>query len=89
MYEIKADGDRAQLHVRFGDVKVHSRSGHWSEQFSSIAAAGRKLNADSAIIDGEAVVYGRGGLPDFQQLRRERGLNLIERVPLPHARSPL
>ncbi|WP_346659400.1 hypothetical protein [Bradyrhizobium sp. 141] len=35
---------------------------------------------ESAIIDGEAVVYGRGGLPDFQQLRRELGKKRSERV---------
>ncbi|QQO12569.1 DNA ligase D [Bradyrhizobium diazoefficiens] len=81
VYEIKADGYRAQLHLDDGDIKVYSRTGlDWTEQFSSIAAAAPKLKAKSAIIDGEAVVYGSGGLPDFQQLRRELGSKRSERV---------
>ncbi|MET4493683.1 bifunctional non-homologous end joining protein LigD [Bradyrhizobium sp. LA7.1] len=81
VYEIKADGYRAQLHLRDGDAKVYSRTGlDWAEQFSSIAASADKLKANSAIIDGEAVVYGSGGLPDFQQLRQELGAKRSERV---------
>jgi len=81
VYEIKADGYRAQLHCENRDITVYSRTGlDWTEQFSSIAAAAHKLNARSAIIDGEAVVYGSGGLPDFQQLRRELGRKRSERV---------
>jgi bifunctional non-homologous end joining protein LigD len=82
VYEIKADGYRAQLHLADGEVKVYSRAGHdWSEQFSSIAvSADHHLKANSAIIDGEAVVYGAGGVPDFQQLRRELGPRRSQRV---------
>src|SRR5947209_9843383 len=73
-FEIKADGYRAQLHLRSGRTKVYSRTGlDWTRQFSSIAAAGLELNAGSAVIDGEAVVYGASGVPDFQRLRRELG----------------
>src|SRR3954447_11256498 len=81
VYEIKADGYRAQLHLRDGDAKVYSRTGlDWTEQFSSIAASADLLKANSAIIDGEAVVYGSGCLPDFQQLRRELGSKRSQRV---------
>lgn len=81
VYEIKADGYRAQLHLDDGDVKVYSRTGYdWTEQFSSIAAAAHRMKANSAIIDGEAVVYGSAGLPDFQQLRRELGPKRSQRV---------
>src|SRR3954471_8279856 len=80
-YEIKGDGYRAQLHLHVGAVKVYSRTGlEWTEQFSSIASAARELNARSAIIDGEAVVYGANGVPDFQQLRRELGKRKSPRV---------
>src|SRR4051795_4878829 len=73
-YEIKGDGYRAQLHLRNAKARVHTRTGlDWTAQFSSIASAACELNADSAIIDGEAVVYGASGVPDFQQLRRELG----------------
>src|SRR4051812_31348797 len=81
VYEIKADGYRAQLHLRDGGAAVYSRTGlDWTEQFSSIAASASHIEANSAIIDGEAVVYGGGGLPDFQQLRRELGRKRSERV---------
>jgi bifunctional non-homologous end joining protein LigD len=81
VYEIKADGYRAQLHIRRGQATVYSRAGYdWTEQFSTIAAAAQKLKAKSAIIDGEAVVCGAHGVPDFQQLRRELGPQRSERV---------
>lgn len=81
VYEIKADGYRAQLHCADSEVTVYSRAGYdWTEQFSSIAAAADHLEADSVIIDGEAVVYGAGGVPDFQQLRRELGPRRSARV---------
>jgi bifunctional non-homologous end joining protein LigD len=80
-YEIKGDGYRAQLHLHDGAVKIYSRTGlDWTEQFSSIASAARELKADSVIIDGEAVVYGANGVPDFQQLRRELGKRKTPRV---------
>jgi bifunctional non-homologous end joining protein LigD len=80
-FEIKADGYRAQLHVRPDGVRVYSRTGlNWTDQFSSIAAAAPKLKAGTAVFDGEAVVYGKTGLPDFQQLRRELGRGQSQRV---------
>src|SRR3954465_7872946 len=80
-YEIKGDGYRAQLHLADGEATVYSRTGlDWTAQFSSIATAARELNADSVIIEGEAVVYGANGVPDFQQLRRELGPRRSGRV---------
>src|SRR5205823_5283391 len=74
VYEIKADGYRAQVHIRNGKVTVYSRSGYdWTEQFAPIAKAAAKLKVRDAIIDGEATVLGNTGLPDFQALRRELG----------------
>jgi bifunctional non-homologous end joining protein LigD len=81
VYEIKADGYRAQLHFKEGRATLYSRTGlDWSDQFSSIAAASHGLNAKTAVIDGEAVVYGETGLPDFQQLRRELGRRRSDRL---------
>src|SRR4051812_28227356 len=80
-FEIKADGYRAQLHLHGGKPKVYSRSGFdWTEQFSTIAAAAAALKGHEAVIDGEAVVYGATGLPDFQALRRELGTRKSPRV---------
>src|SRR3954471_11326780 len=81
VFELKADGYRAQLHLRDGEAKVYSRTGlDWTDQFSTIAAAVPALTADTAVIDGEAVVYGTNGVPDFQQLRRELGSRKSARV---------
>jgi bifunctional non-homologous end joining protein LigD len=74
VHEIKTDGYRAQLHLRAGTATVYSRRGHdWTVPFAAIAAAARELPAREAILDGEAAVLGRTGLPDFQALRRELG----------------
>src|SRR4051812_24539827 len=79
--EIKADGYRAQLHCHAGKVRVYSRTGlEWTEQFATIAAAARFFKKRDVVIDGEAVVYGNTGLPDFQQLRRELGKKQSARV---------
>src|SRR5690348_4175840 len=74
LYEIKADGYRAQLHLGAGAVTIYSRTGvNWTKPFAGIAQAAKHLTAGSAIFDGEAVVYGATGRPDFQALRRELG----------------
>src|SRR5215204_5533725 len=60
--EIKADGYRAQVHLNEGKVTVYSRSGSdWTKQFASIAEPAAQLPAHTAVIDGEAVVYGETG----------------------------
>jgi bifunctional non-homologous end joining protein LigD len=57
-------------------VTIYSSNGFdWTEQFSDIAAALKSLGAREAVIDGEAVVLGASGVPDFQALRRELGKN--------------
>jgi bifunctional non-homologous end joining protein LigD len=73
LHEIKSDGYRAQAHIRRGNAMVYSRSGYdWTEQFRGIADALRGLQHE-AIIDGEAVVLGSRGVPDYEALRRELG----------------
>jgi bifunctional non-homologous end joining protein LigD len=70
----KADGHRAQVHLYQGKVTVYSRRGlNWTKEFARIAEAAHKLGAREAVFDGEAVVYGTNGVPDFQALRRELG----------------
>src|SRR5215212_207412 len=74
VYEIKADGYRAQVHVRDGNATAYSRTGlNWTGQFSVITEAAERLAVRQAVFDGEAVVYGATGVPDFQALRRELG----------------
>src|SRR3954464_6125980 len=84
LYEIKADGYRAQVHVRDGNGGVYSRTGlNWTEQFRDIVEAVERLKLRQAIFDGEAVAYGAKGIPDFQALRRELGKNRLGRLRYP------
>src|SRR3954466_6865848 len=74
VHEVKWDGFRAQAHLRNGKVKTYSRSGlDWTREFDTISEAVAKLPAKSAVLDGEAVVLGKHGKPDFQDLRRNLG----------------
>jgi bifunctional non-homologous end joining protein LigD len=81
VYEIKADGYRAQIHARGSEVTVYSRRGlDWTAQFAAIADAAKRVEAHDFILDGEAVVYGATGRPDFQALRRELGRGHADRL---------
>ena len=66
VYEIKADGYRAQLHLEDTNATVYSRTGlNWTNQFSAITEAAKHLKVRQVVLDGEAVVYGAAGIPDF------------------------
>ncbi len=81
LYEIKADGYRAQVHLRAGEVTIYSRAGlGWTREFARIAEPTRSIKAREAVIDGEAVVYGATGLPDFEALRLELGRHATGRL---------
>ena len=72
LHEIKADGYRAQLHIRGGKAIVYSRRGHdWTKPFASIAAAAEQLADGGAILDGEVIVQNENGVADYHALRRE------------------
>ena len=68
--EPKMDGWRAIVTVAGDAVTVRSRHGtDLTERFPELAAlAGREL-----VLDGELVVYGPDGLPDFHALGRRSG----------------
>jgi len=71
VHEVKWDGFRAQAHLRNGKVTTYSRSGlDWTDKFDTVSEAVARLKAKSAVLDGEVVVIGPGGKPDFQALRR-------------------
>ena len=71
VHEVKWDGFRAQAHLRNGSATTYSRSGlDWTQEFDTISETVAKLKAKSAVLDGEVVVVGPGGKPDFQALRR-------------------
>src|SRR5688572_30797171 len=69
VHEIKYDGYRVQLHKSDAATKVYTRRGYdWSSRFPTIIRGAWHLNANSAVLDGEAVVLTERGDTDFSAL---------------------
>jgi bifunctional non-homologous end joining protein LigD len=70
LFEPKYDGYRLLCRIEDGIVRLTTRRGlEWTERFPAIAAAARALPCQSALIDGEAVVFDARGLTSFQRLQ--------------------
>jgi len=70
-FEVKWDGYRTVVHVADGAARLQSTAGHevtdrWPE-FAGLAAS---VNAPSAILDGELVVFDDDGRPSFELTQR-------------------
>ena len=73
LHEIKHDGYR-MFAIRDGErVRLISRSGvDWTCAFPMIVAAVETLAVRNCLIDGEVIMCGGDGLPDFKLLRRRQ-----------------
>jgi DNA ligase D-like protein (predicted ligase) len=70
MYEVKFDGYRALLLKNGGRTSIRSRNDKdLTRTYPSVAAAGRRLRADLAVLDGEIVAVDAHGHPSFQALQ--------------------
>ena len=70
VYEIKFDGYRILARIDKGDVGLFTRSGqNWTGRLNSLALALKELNLASGWLDGEIVVPGADGTPDFGALQ--------------------
>jgi bifunctional non-homologous end joining protein LigD len=70
LFELKWDGMRLLSYIRDGNCELQSRRGRKvTSQFPEIAGLPSRIAAREAIVDGEAVVLGEGGLPDFQRMQ--------------------
>lgn len=70
LYEIKFDGYRLLTRVEGDDVRCITRNGNdWSHKLPALVEAIRALKLGSAWLDGEIVVAGANGVPDFQALQ--------------------
>jgi bifunctional non-homologous end joining protein LigD len=70
MYELKFDGYRALILKDGLQVRLRSRNDKdLTGAYPSIAAAGLRLRADQAVIDGEIVAVDANGRPSFQALQ--------------------
>lgn len=69
VHEIKFDGYRLQARIDGADIRLLTRTGlDWTDRFSALAAALKKLKLTSAILDGEAVVQDDSGASSFVAL---------------------
>jgi len=70
LYEIKFDGYRLLTRIDGDDVRCFTRNGHdWSHRMPQLVKAIRALNIGWGWLDGEIVVAGKDGRPDFQALQ--------------------
>ena len=72
VHEIKFDGYRLQARIDGGKVKLLTRKGlDWTAKFARLAEALKALKLGAALIDGEVVVEGAGGVSSFTGLQEE------------------
>jgi bifunctional non-homologous end joining protein LigD len=70
MYEVKFDGYRALLIKNGSSVRIRSRNNKdLTHAYAGVRAAGLRLRADTAVIDGEIVAADTTGRPSFQALQ--------------------
>lgn len=71
IYEIKFDGYRIMARIDHGEVRLITRGGHdWSAKLPQLVRELAQLGIDSAWLDGEIVVIGADGAPDFNALQK-------------------
>lgn len=69
-YEIKFDGYRIMARIDKGQVRLFTRNGlDWTDKLKSLAFELGALKLKSAWLDGEIVVLGENGIPDFEALQ--------------------
>jgi bifunctional non-homologous end joining protein LigD len=70
LYELKFDGYRLLARVDKGEVQLYTRNGNdWTHKLPAVRDAVAKLPLRSGWLDGELVVPGPSGAPDFQALQ--------------------
>ena len=68
--ETKFDGYRLMVRIEAGKAALVTRGGHdWSDKMKPLAAAIESLGIRSGWLDGEIVVLGAAGVPDFNALQ--------------------
>jgi len=73
LHEIKHDGYRLIVRRTGPEVRIITRGGYdWTSRYPAIVAAALRLPAQHFILDGEGVVEGDDGLPDFALLHSRR-----------------
>lgn len=69
-FEIKFDGYRLLARIEGGRARLITRGGHdWTSRFPAIQKGIEAMKLGSGWLDGEIVVVGRDGAPDFNALQ--------------------
>ena len=69
-YELKLDGYRALIIKDGASMRIRSRNDKdLMQMYPAVAAAGRRLQTEQAVIDGEIVAVDKQGRPSFQALQ--------------------
>ena len=73
LHEIKCDGYRLRVERNGDRVRLITRNGYdWTNRYPWIVEAALKNRQKQFIIDGEAVILGVDGIPDFNALHSRR-----------------
>jgi bifunctional non-homologous end joining protein LigD len=79
-YEVKLDGYRILARLENGKARLITRNGHdWTAKLPAQRRALESLPLRQGWIDGELVVFGAHGVPDFQALQNAFDQNSAER----------
>ena len=69
-WEIKLDGYRLMARIEGGEIRLMTRGGHnWATRMPGLVKALSGLGLKSSWLDGEIVVLGKTGTPDFNALQ--------------------
>lgn len=71
LHEIKFDGYRTLARIDRGEARLFTRNRHdWTHRYQALAAAFRKLDCKSALIDGEIAVQDPRGVTSIDLLEK-------------------
>ena len=70
LHELKVDGYRMQVHLRDGKATLYTRTGlDWTHRMRPVAGVLAQVEAETAILDGEVVVFDERGGSSFAKLQ--------------------
>jgi bifunctional non-homologous end joining protein LigD len=88
-YEIKWDGVRAITFVEGGRIRMRSRNDkELASSFPEFREIGAAMGTRPCVLDGEIVVIGEGGIPDFGRLQHRLHLASAGAIGKQSAASP-
>lgn len=80
-FEVKFDGYRLMARIEGDQVQMLTRGGHdWAERMPGLTEAVRRLGLDGTWLDGEIVVLGANGTPDFNALQNAFDRRRVETI---------